>query len=112
MIKIKRAYDLPDQEDGFRILVDRLWPRGVTKEKAQIDLWLKEIAPSDKLRKWYAHDLKKWESFKMKYKNELKNKLELIKKIKQIEKKQKKITLVYSSKDTEHNSAIILFHLF
>lgn len=109
MLKIKRAYEVPDPEDGFRILVDRLWPRGVTKEKARIDLWLKEIAPSPKLRKWYAHDLKKWESFQMKYETELKNNGELIKEIKQIEKEHQKITLIYSTKDIKHNSATILF---
>src|SRR5574341_11014 len=109
MIKVKRAYEVPDPEDGFRILVDRVWPRGVTKQKAQIDLWLKEIAPSQKHRKWYAHDVRKWEPFKMKYESELKNKRELLREIKEIEKEQKKITLIYSAKDTEHNSAMLLF---
>ncbi|MEM2102303.1 MAG: DUF488 family protein, partial [Candidatus Bathyarchaeia archaeon] len=64
MIKTKRVYDLPDESDGFRILVDRLWPRGLSKDKALVDLWLKDIAPSDELRKWYGHDPEKWEEFK------------------------------------------------
>jgi len=72
MINIKKVYDLSTKEDGFRILVDRLWPRGISKEKAKVDLWLKEIAPSDDLRKWFAHDPKRWEEFKSKYELELK----------------------------------------
>jgi len=83
MIGIKRIYDNPEKKDGFRILVDRLWPRGLSKEKAKVDLWLKEIAPSDKLRKWFSHDPKKWDDFKKKYKLELRDKPE-IEKIKQI----------------------------
>jgi uncharacterized protein YeaO (DUF488 family) len=71
-IKIKRVYENPSKEDGMRILVDRLWPRGLTKQKAAIDLWLKEIAPSTELRKWFAHDPKKWTEFRKKYLQELK----------------------------------------
>jgi uncharacterized protein YeaO (DUF488 family) len=108
MIKIKRVYDLPAKDDGFRILVDRLWPRGMTKEKAKIDLWLKEIAPSDELRKWFGHDPKKWQEFKSKYKAELKNKKELLAKIKQMEKEKRTVTLLYSTKETEHNNAVAL----
>jgi uncharacterized protein YeaO (DUF488 family) len=63
MLKVKRVYDQPQKEDGFRILVDRLWPRGLSKDEAKVDLWLKEIAPSDKLRKWFSHDPKKWGRF-------------------------------------------------
>jgi uncharacterized protein YeaO (DUF488 family) len=79
-IKIKRVYEKYDVNDGFRILIDRLWPRGLSKEEAKIDLWMKEIAPSDNLRKWFAHDPKKWEEFMKKYeeglrKNEILNKL-------------------------------------
>ena len=86
MIKIKRIYDSIDKEDGFRILVDRLWPRGLSKDRAKVDLWLKEIAPSDELRKWFSHDPEKCEEFKKKYAEELKNKADLLRKIKQIEK--------------------------
>lgn len=108
MIKIKRIYEEPLEADGFRILIDRLWPRGVSKEKAKIDLWLKEIAPSDELRKWFSHDPEKWTDFKDKYKIELADKLESIKKIKEIKKKEKIVTLLYAAKDEEHNNAIVL----
>jgi uncharacterized protein YeaO (DUF488 family) len=108
MIKVKRIYDKPEKEDGYRILVDRLWPRGLSKNNAKVDLWLKDIAPSDKLRKWFSHDPKKWKDFRNKYKNELKSKNAIINKIKQIEKEKKTITLLYSAKDEEHNNAIVL----
>ena len=89
MITIKRIYNEPEKRDGFRILIDRLWPRGMSKEKAKIDLWLKEIAPSDELRKWFSHDPDKWANFKRKYKIELKDKSELLQNIQKIEKKRK-----------------------
>ncbi|MBK5208300.1 MAG: DUF488 domain-containing protein [Flavobacteriaceae bacterium] len=108
MITIKRIFEKPQEDDGFRILIDRLWPRGLSKEKAKIDLLLKEIAPSDELRKWFSHDPEKWNDFKKKYNLELKDNLELAKKIKQIEKEEKTITLLYSAKDTAHNNAIVL----
>lgn len=108
MIRIKRVYDSPAKEDGIRILVDRLWPRRTSKEKAKVDLWLREIAPSDDLRKWFSHDPKKWEEFKSKYEIELKGKKELLHKIKQIEKEKGIVTLLYSAKDEEHNNAIAL----
>ena len=108
MIKIKRSYEKPSKEDEYRILVDRLWPRGVSKDEAKIDLWLKEIAPSNELRKWFLHDPKKWERFKSKYRNELKEKPELIWELKKIEKEKKTITLLYSAKDEQHNNAIAL----
>ena len=108
MIKTKRIYEEPNAKDRFRILVDRLWPRGVSKENADIDLWLKEIAPSDKLRKWFSHDPLKWKEFKKKYNDELKNKLELLDKIHRIEKEEKVITLVYATKDEKYNNAIAL----
>ena len=71
-IKIKRVYEKPDKDDGIRILVDRLWPRGLTREKASIDLWLKDIAPSAELRKWFGHDPEKWDEFRKRYRHELK----------------------------------------
>jgi len=108
MIKTKRVYDKPEKEDGFRILVDRLWPRGLSKEKAGIALWFKDIAPSDELRKWFLHDTEKWIEFKQKYKNELENKSELLDEIKQIEKKEKVVTLLYAAKDNKHNNASVL----
>jgi uncharacterized protein YeaO (DUF488 family) len=82
MIKIKRIYDKASEEDGLRILVDRLWPRGMSKGKAKVDLWLKEVAPSDDLRKWFSHDPQKWQEFKKRYGKELKDKQELLRIIK------------------------------
>ncbi len=108
MIKIKRAYETSSKNDGFRILVDKLWPRGVSKEKAHLDLWMKEVAPSDDLRKWFSHDPKRWNEFENKYKEELKDKNKLIKKIKDIENDKGKVTLIYSAKDKEHNNAVVL----
>jgi uncharacterized protein YeaO (DUF488 family) len=108
MIRIKRVYDQASEEDGFRILVDRLWPRGMSKDKAKVDLWLKEVAPSDDLRKWFSHDPKKWKEFKKRYENELKGKQELLHKMKQAEKEKGTVTIVYSAKEEEHNQAVAL----
>ena len=111
IIKIKRIYDPPTKEDGFRILVDRLWPRGLSKGKAKVDLWLRDIAPSDELRKWFAHDPRKWKEFENKYKAELGDKEEFIGKIKLVEKEKRIVTLVYSAKDEEHNNAVALINI-
>jgi len=108
MIKIKRIYETPAKEDGFRILVDMLWPRGLTKEKAKVDLWLKEIAPSNDLRKWFAHDPEKWKEFKNRYEKELKDKQDLLRKIKQMEKEKGVVTILYSTKEIEFNNAVAL----
>ncbi|MEK6923032.1 MAG: DUF488 family protein [Nanoarchaeota archaeon] len=90
------------------MLVDRLWPRGLSKERAKVDLWLKDVAPSDKLRTWFSHDPKKWDDFKSKYNNELRDTTELTNKVKQIEKEKKIVTLLYSAKDEKHNNAVVL----
>lgn len=108
MIKVKRIYKKPDEHDGFRILVDRLWPRGISKDEARVDLWFKEVAPSSELRKWFAHDPQKWEEFKRKYREELKKKKQLLKKIKELEKEKGIITLLFSARDEEHNNAVAL----
>jgi uncharacterized protein YeaO (DUF488 family) len=108
MLILKRVYDEFKEDDGFRVLVDRLWPRGVSKEKAHVDLWLKDIAPSDALRKWFNHDMEKWAEFKKKYKEELKGKKELLDQLKELEKKHKKVTLLFGAKDEEHNQAVVL----
>jgi uncharacterized protein YeaO (DUF488 family) len=108
MIKIKRIYEKYSLDDGFRILIDRLWPRGVPKANAKVDLWLKEIAPTDSLRKWFSHDPEKWESFKKKYVEELKKNKPTLDKIKDLEKEHKTITLVFSAKDEQHNNAVAL----
>ena len=106
-IKIKRVYEQPDKKDGERILVDRLWPRGLTKEKASVDLWLKEIAPSRELRKWFAHDPKKWKSFRGRYETEISHKEDLIKVLKQ-KAREGTITLIYGARDEKHNEALVL----
>lgn len=106
-IMIKRVYEEPEKTDGFRILVDRVWPRGMTKEKAHVDLWLKDAGPSTALRKWFAHDPKKWDEFKKRYLKELKDKKEIIGQIKE-NAKNGTVTLVYSAKDEEHNQAVVL----
>ena len=105
--RIKRVYELPDRHDGRRILVDRLWPRGLTKEKASIDLWLKDIAPSTELRKWFDHDPGRWEEFKERYLDELKGNSEQIQLLKQ-ELDTGIVTLVYGAKDEEHNQAVVI----
>jgi uncharacterized protein YeaO (DUF488 family) len=107
MLKIKRVYDPASADDGKRVLVDRLWPRGIKKEKAQIDEWLKEISPSNELRKWYSHDPAKWAEFKERYKKELAEKSELLKKIKAEARKQT-VTLLFSTKELELNNAVAL----
>lgn len=109
-IKIKRVYEKPSGDDGMRILVDRLWPRGLTKQKAAIDLWLKDIAPSTELRKWFAHDPKKWSEFRKKYLQEVKEKEEQISIIKE-HLRQGTVTLVYGAMDEEYNEAQVLEEL-
>lgn len=88
-----------------------MWPRGLSKDKAKVDLWLRDIAPSDELRKWFAHDPRKWEEFKNKYQSELKDKKELLGKIKQAEKEKGIVIIVYSAKDEEHNNAVALINI-
>jgi len=107
MVKIKRIYDQVSPDDGRRILVDRLWPRGIKKENAAIDEWLKDIAPSTDLRKWYSHDPEKWGGFKKRYKIELKDKMGIIDRLRQ-ESKKGTITLLFSAKATELNNAAAL----
>ncbi|MDD5476864.1 MAG: DUF488 domain-containing protein [Candidatus Omnitrophica bacterium] len=103
MIKVKRIYEQPAKDDGFRVLVDRLWPRGMSKEKARIDLWLKDIAPRDNLRKWFAHDPEKWAIFKQKYFNELSSKKTVIGEI--MKRAKNGVTLLYAAKDDQYNNA-------
>lgn len=107
MIKIKRVYEKPADDDGNRILVDRLWPRGLSKEKAGLDLWLKDIAPSTELRKWFGHAPERWKSFRGRYETELKNKAELVEMLKAKAGKGT-ITLLYAARDEEHNEALVL----
>jgi uncharacterized protein YeaO (DUF488 family) len=106
-VQIKRVYEEPKESDGTRILVDRLWPRGLTKEKAKVDLWLKEVAPSNELRKWFAHDPKKWMDFQARYKEELKSHAEQLTQLKE-EAAKHTVTLLYGAHDEEHNQAVVL----
>ncbi|MGN6542503.1 MAG: DUF488 domain-containing protein [Ginsengibacter sp.] len=106
-IQIKRVYEKSDAKDGFRILVDRLWPRGLTKEKAAADLWLKDIAPSTELRKWFNHDPEKWKEFQKKYQKELQENKEAVSVLKE-HLKQGPITLLYAAKDEVHNEADVI----
>lgn len=108
MIRIKRVYEPAAKEDGYRVLVDRLWPRGMKKEAAKIDLWMKDIAPSDQLRKWFHHEAMKWPDFEKKYRTELKKKEEWLAQLKKLEKEHGTLTLLFGARDPEHNQATII----
>ena len=110
MIALKRIYDDPHPEDGLRVLVERLWPRGLTKERAAVDLWLKGIAPSPELREWFGHDPARWEPFQERYRRELRGKKDTIRLLKQ-KAKEGTVTLVYAARDEEHNGALVLKRL-
>ena len=111
MFRIKRIYETPGEDDGYRILIDRLWPRGFTKERAKVDLWLKEIAPSTELRKWYHHNPERWNEFKSRYQKELTDKRELILQIEHLEKVHGNITLLFAAKEKEQSQAAVLLNL-
>jgi len=106
-LKVKRIYAKPEKTDGFRILVDRLWPRGLSKEKAQVDEWLKDVTPSEELRKWFSHDPKKWEAFKHSYFEELKSKKAVVELI-VAKSKAGPVTLLYAAKEEKRNNAFAL----
>ncbi len=107
MVQVKRVYDKASRKDGFRILVDRLWPRGVTKERAAVKLWLKDVAPSTELRKWFGHDPAKWKQFQVRYRKELGEKKDAVDLLKQ-KAKEHPVTLVYGARDEERNEAVVL----
>lgn len=107
MLKIKRVYERPDEADGTRVLIDRLWPRGLSKVNARVDLWLKEIAPSTELRKWFGHDPVRWAEFQVRYRAELEQNSEPVSRLKQ-EIAKGVVTLVYGAKDEAHNDAVVL----
>jgi uncharacterized protein YeaO (DUF488 family) len=107
MLKIKRVYENASAGDGVRFLVDRLWPRGLKKEDLKMKAWLKEVSPSPDLRKWYSHDVAKWEEFQQRYRAELKSNPKAWQPILEVAR-QGNVTLLYSAKDTEHNSALVL----
>src|SRR5579884_4408858 len=108
MFKLKRAYDAPSHGDGARYLIDRLWPRGVKKDALKIEGWVKDVAPSDALRKWFNHDPEKWDEFQRRYFAELNKKPEALTPLEESAKPGKTITLVYGARDTEHNNAVAL----
>jgi uncharacterized protein YeaO (DUF488 family) len=107
VLKIKRVYERPESGDGTRILVDRLWPRGLTKERAGVNFWLKEVAPSTRLRKWFGHDPKKWKHFRSRYRAELKKYPDELATIRAKANKGR-VTLLYGARDQRHNEAIVL----
>lgn len=111
MVRIKRVYEPVSKDDGYRVLVDRLWPRGVSKTAAAVDLWLKEIAPTAGLRKWFNHEPQKWHAFKLKYRKELEGNEALVEKIRNIEHDKGIVTLLYAAKDEERNQAVVLHEL-
>ncbi|HLU09768.1 MAG TPA: DUF488 domain-containing protein [Oceanobacillus sp.] len=106
-IRLKRVYEPVEEEDGYRVLVDRLWPRGISKSDAAIDLWLKEAAPSTALRQWFNHEPEKWDEFKARYFSELDDKMPILQQL--LEAAEAGIvTLIYSSRDEAHNQAVAL----
>lgn len=106
-IRLKRVYDAPAAEDGERVLVERLWPRGVAKDHAKIDLWLKEVGPTTELRKWFSHDVAKWPEFQKRYRAELKQNPAFAE-LKAVVAKNRSTTFIFSSHDAEHNNAVVL----
>ena len=108
MIEIKRVYEKPAKADGWRVLVDRLWPRGMKKETARVDVWMKDLAPSTALRKWFGHEPEKWSEFQKRYRRELDRKTELLVELKKMAKEHGTLTLLYGAKDEEHNDAVAL----
>jgi uncharacterized protein YeaO (DUF488 family) len=107
MIQVKRVYEQRSRTDGLRVLVDRLWPRGLSKERAAISVWLKDLAPSTELRKWFAHDPAKWKQFQTRYRKELREKRDVLETLRQ-KNKERTVTLLYGARDEEHNEAIVL----
>lgn len=107
MFQVKRIYETPAESDGYRVLVDRVWPRGVSKEAAAIDLWLKEVAPSTPLRKWFAHDPARWTEFKRRYAEELDNAAAL-QDLMVLGRTHDTVTLLHSARDEDHNQAVAL----
>jgi uncharacterized protein YeaO (DUF488 family) len=106
-IALKRAYARPSPRDGLRILVDRLWPRGLPKSEAAIDRWLKDLAPSTELRLWFRHDPDRWEEFRRAYKLELSHKAELLSELRAMARRRR-LTLIFAARDEEHNEAVVL----
>ena len=107
-VRLKRVYDPPEAEDGFRILVERLWPRGLTKERAKIDLWVKEAGASTELRKWFGHEPSRWEEFRRRYFGELDGRPLVVRQLSDVLAKHEAVTFLFSAHDQEHNNAVAL----
>ena len=107
MIRLKRVYEKPSRADGLRVLVDRLWPRGLSKERAAVAIWLKEVAPSAELRKWFGHDPDKWKEFQARYRQELKENRAALALLKE-KASERTVTLLFAARDEEHNEAVVL----
>ena len=106
-IRLKRAYEKPAPDDGLRVLVERLWPRGLSKEQAAVDLWMKDVAPSPELRRWFNHDPARWDEFQRRYRAELRQKKDVVEELRQ-KCRGGTITFVYAARDEEHNGALVL----
>jgi uncharacterized protein YeaO (DUF488 family) len=109
-VRLKRAYEPPEPSDGYRVLIDRLWPRGVKKEEARLDEWARELAPSSELRRWFGHDPAKFDEFRRRYREELAAQEKKLTELRRLARKET-VTLVYSARDTEHNDAVVLADL-
>ncbi|HZP35799.1 MAG TPA: DUF488 domain-containing protein [Methylomirabilota bacterium] len=107
MIRVKRVYEKPSPADGLRVLVDRLWPRGLSKQRAAVDVWLKDVAPSPELRKWFGHDPARWKEFQSRYRKELRAQKEALGRLRR-ESRTRTVTLLYGARDEEHNGALVL----
>ncbi|HEY4134532.1 MAG TPA: DUF488 family protein [Alphaproteobacteria bacterium] len=107
-LRLKRAYDPPSDDDGLRVLVDRLWPRGLKRDAARIDHWVKDVSPSAELRGWFAHDPERWTEFQKRYRAEIKKNGEALAALKELMKGQKRLTFLFAAKDEEHNNAVAL----
>jgi uncharacterized protein YeaO (DUF488 family) len=108
MLKLKRIYEPAAASDGYRVLVDRLWPRGLSKSRARINLWMKDIGPSDALRKWFRHEPRRWTSFRARYSRELRQKPQLTLQLKKLLKERRTVTLLFGARDEQHNEAVAL----
>jgi uncharacterized protein YeaO (DUF488 family) len=107
VVQIKRIYDAPARSDGLRVLVDRVWPRGITKKAAALDLWIKEVAPSTELRTWFNHDPQRWADFRLRYRRELRKHAKELEDLK-AQAAKRRVTLLFGARDTEHNQAVVL----
>ncbi len=109
-LNVKRVYDAPEEGDGYRVLIDRIWPRGLSKERARVDEWARELAPSTELRRWFGHDPSRFDEFRRRYRRELAAKRERIEEL-QRRARREPLTIVYGARDREHNDAVVLAEL-